>query len=292
MTDIKRVYVKNKQVKQVKGIINRHHISTTKASIVRNLCTFPPLSDDQISYEAHASRLSLEPSVAHFLVIFRSGHSPRDSGRLRLLLEQVDESVGAAVVAADLALAIELAENALGKLLAELNTPLVVGVDVPDCALNESEVLVVSDQSTESTRGDLLGEDRSGRPVAEEGLVGNELAGGALFLDGFGGLADHEGLGLGEEVGGEHALVLVAVDGVVGLGGEDEVGGDQLGALVEELEEGVLGVGAGLAEENGAGGVLHIVSAAGDSLAIGFHGELLKVGGETVHVLVVTRVGC
>jgi hypothetical protein len=38
----------------------------------------------------------------------------------------------------------------------------------------------------------------------------------------------------------------------VGLGGEDEVGGDQLGALVEELEEGVLRVGAGLAEDDGA----------------------------------------
>lgn len=44
----------------------------------------------------------------------------------------------------------------------------------------------------------------------------------------------------------------VVADRVVGLGSEDEVGGDQLGALVDELEEGVLSIGAGLAEENGA----------------------------------------
>jgi hypothetical protein len=59
---------------------------------------------------------------------------------------------------------------------------------------------------------------------------------------------------------------------------------------VEKLEEGVLGVGTGLTEEDGAGGVLHIVSTAGDGLAVGFHGELLKVGGEAVHVLVVAGI--
>jgi hypothetical protein len=211
----------------------------------------------------------------------------RKGSCLALLLEEVDERVGAAIVLANLTLAIELAEDALGKLLAELNAPLVERVDVPDSALDESEVLVVSDQGAESTRGDLLGQDGGSRPVAEEGLVGNELIRSALGLDGFGGLADHEGLGLCEEVGGEHALVLVAVDRVVRLDSEDEVGWDELGALVEKLEEGVLGVGTGLTEEDGAGGVLDVVAAAGDSLAVGLHGELLKVGGEAVHVLVV-----
>jgi hypothetical protein len=240
-----------------------------------------------ISFDLSAQTLKPGAGLALRAFHFRSGL--RDS-RLALLLEQVDERVGAAVVLADLTLAIELAENALGKLLAELDAPLVEGVDVPDGALDESEVLVVGDQRTERTGGDLLGQDRSGGPVAEESLVGNELVGSALGLDGFGGLADHEGLGLCEEVGGKHTLVLVAIDGVVGLDGQDEVGGDELGALVEKLEEGVLGVGTGLTEEDGAGGVLHIVSTAGDSLAVGFHGELLKVCGEAVHVLVVAGI--
>jgi len=48
--------------------------------------------------------------------------------------------------------------------------------------------------------------------------------------------------------------VEVVGDGVVGLGRQNEVGGDELGALVDELEEGVLGVGARLAKQDGACG--------------------------------------
>ena len=55
---------------------------------------------------------------------------------------------------------------------------------------------------------------------------------------------------------------------------------------MQELEEGVLGVGAGLAEEDGAGGVFDVVAGAGDGFAVGFHRKLLQVGGEAVHVLV------
>lgn len=40
----------------------------------------------------------------------------------------------------------------------------------------------------------------------------------------------------------------VITDGVVRLGSKDEVGRDQLGALMDELEKGVLSVGARLAE--------------------------------------------
>jgi len=103
-------------------------------------------------------------------------------------------------------------------------------------------------------------------------------------------LSDHEGFSLREEVTRQHLLVLVVVDGVVGLGGKDEVRGDEFGALVEELVEGVLGVSGGFAEEDGARGVFDEgVGAAGDGFAVGFHGELLEVGGEAVEVLVESR---
>jgi hypothetical protein len=46
--------------------------------------------------------------------------------------------------------------------------------------------------------------------------------------------------------------VQVVGDGVVRLSSQDEVGGDELGALVDKLEEGVLGVGARLTEQDGA----------------------------------------
>lgn len=119
--------------------------------------------------------------------------------------------------------------------------------------------------------------------------MGDELVRGALGLDLLGGLADHEGLGLGQEVRRQHPLVQAPLDRVVGVGGEDEVGGDELRALVEQLEEGVLRVGRGLAEEDGAGGVLDVVARPGDGLAVGLHGQLLQVGREAVHVLVERR---
>lgn len=227
-------------------------------------------------------------------------------GDTSLPLEGVDKTGSRAVVLGRRLRVVKLGLNLLGQDLSELDTPLVKGVDVPDGALGEGQVLVVGDQGTESTGGDLLSKDGGGGAVTEECLVGNELVGGTLGADLLRGLADHEGLGLGEVVGGEHPeknvsqlksvwgitksqdllLVHVVLNGVVGLGGQDEVGGDELGTLVEKLEEGVLGVCCGLTEHDGAGGVLDVVTAAGDGLTVGLHGELLKVGRETVEVLV------
>jgi hypothetical protein len=46
--------------------------------------------------------------------------------------------------------------------------------------------------------------------------------------------------------------VKVVADGVVGLGSQNEIGRNQLGTLVNKLEEGVLSVGARLSEKDGA----------------------------------------
>ena len=113
-----------------------------------------------------------------------------------------------------------------------------------------------------------------------------EVVGSAFFLDLVRCLADHERFGLGEVVRRQHLLMLVVLDWVVGLGGKDEVGGDELGTLVQELEEGVLSVGARLAEKDRASGILHVVAGSGNSLSVGLHGELLEVCREAVHVLV------
>jgi hypothetical protein len=80
--------------------------------------------------------------------------------------------------------------------------------------------------------------------------------------------------------------VSIAFGWVVGLGSEDEIGWNELSALVEELEEGVLGVGAWLSEKNGTGGVLDGLTSTSDIFSVGLHGELLQVGSEAVEVLI------
>ena len=74
---------------------------------------------------------------------------------------------------------------------------------------------------------------------------------------------------------------------VVRTDGEQEIAGDELCALVDELVEGVLAVGAGLTPGNGARLVVDLVALAVNKLAVRLHIALLEVGREPVHVLVV-----
>lgn len=156
-------------------------------------------------------------------------------------------------MALTVALSVELTKNLLGQHLAQLNAPLVKAVDVPDGTLGKGEVLVVDDERTELRRANVATDkDRCGRSVAQESLVGDKLLRGTLSSNLVVSLADHQSLGLRKVVGSQHLLVEIVRDRVVRLGRKDKVGGDQLGALVDELEEGVLSVGAGLAKEDGA----------------------------------------
>ena len=58
---------------------------------------------------------------------------------------------------------------------------------------------------------------------------------------------------------------------------------------MQELIERVLGVCCRLAEEDGAGGVFDVVPRPSNRFAVRLHGQLLQVGGESVHVLVEGR---
>ncbi len=209
----------------------------------------------------------------------------------------VDQAVGGAVVAGDSLVGAQLRQDLVGQLFAQLHAPLVEAEDVPDCALYEDFVLVHGDQGTQGFRGQALEQDAVGRAVAFEHLEWHQmldllqrLAGGQEFgLHGFLALAEGQGLGLGEEVGQQFRMVIT--DGVVADGWCQEVTGDHLGALVDQLVEGVLAVGARLTPDDGTGLVVDLVAVAVHVFAVGLHVALLEVGGETVHVLVVRQNG-
>ena len=109
--------------------------------------------------------------------------------------------------------------------------------------------------------------------------------GDQLLLHFCGGLALHESFGLRQEVGNENQVVLP--QRVMGLRGRQEVTRDKLGALMDELVEGVLTVGSGLAPDDRSGGVIHPFIVLGDALAVAFHVHLLEVSREVGQILVV-----
>src|SRR4029077_10198986 len=97
-------------------------------------------------------------------------------------------------------LALEFRDNSLCQLLAQLDTPLVERVDVPNRTLCKDTVLVEGDEFTESFGGESLGQDC----VRWAGTLGtwvrNKPVRRALRLDLLGCLAESQRLGLGEHI--------------------------------------------------------------------------------------------
>ena len=75
------------------------------------------------------------------------------------------------------------------------------------------------------------------------------------------------------------------------LAPDQELEGNDAGALVDELEEGMLAVGAGLAPHHRPRLFLDRCPVAGDALAVRFHIELLEIGGKPRQPLIVGNDG-
>src|SRR6516162_6312734 len=93
----------------------------------------------------------------------------------------------------------------------------------------------------------------------------------ALGLDFLRGLAEGQGLGLSKDVRQED--VMVPAQRIERLGKGDEVTRDEAGALMDQLIEGVLAIGAWLTPVDGAGLVVDLVPIARDVFAIALHGQ-------------------
>ena len=78
---------------------------------------------------------------------------------------------------------------------------------------------------------------------------------------------------------------------LVALGRDQELGWHDPGALVQQLVEGVLAVGPRLTPDNGAGHGGDVRAIAPGALAVGFHIQLLEVGGQQPQPLVVGQDG-
>src|SRR5579859_5851629 len=97
-------------------------------------------------------------------------------------------------------LALEFGDDALRQRLAQLNTPLVEGVDLPDGALRKDAVLVEGNKLAQNRGSEAVDEDYVGRSVAFEHAMRHQPVGRAFVLHLFGGLPEGEGFGLRENI--------------------------------------------------------------------------------------------
>ena len=176
------------------------------------------------------------------------------------------------------------------QLLAELHAELVEGVDPPDDALHEYAVLAECDQGAQCEGVESRRQQGVAGPVARKGAVRNEGGVDAGRTGLVGRAPEREGLALGEAVR-EQQLVLMP-GRMVTVGEADEVAGDEAGSLVEQLEEGVLSVRAGLPPDDRSGSDAEGPALPVDLLAVALHVELLQIGaGSAPEILVVGQHG-
>jgi hypothetical protein len=63
-------------------------------------------------------------------------------------------------------------------------------------------------------------------------------------------------------------LMLVVLDWVMAFSRQDEIGGNQFRALMDELEKGVLSIGTRFSKENWTGRVIHVLAIPSNGLAV------------------------
>src|SRR5262245_32173389 len=166
------------------------------------------------------------------------------------------------------------AQYVVRELLAELDAPLVEGIDAPQNSEHERLVLVERDQLAEMIGVELADQDAVARPVAAEAAMRGERARRAGFhlrpahlrLRLRGALAEHQRLALRQEVGGQQPMKIRMAGAVARR--QDEVAEHPLRALVDQLVEGVLAVGPGLAEQDRASRAFHRLAIAARGLAV------------------------
>ena len=177
--------------------------------------------------------------------------------------------------------------------LAELHAPLVERIDAPDDALDENLVLVERDQTRRDRAGSRASmQDDGARMIARMNLVRREAHG--LGVRHAGGrssartsssrAASRKGFRLGQHVG-EAGQVLFLRAGLDASHRRDEVRAERRGALVQQLEKRMLGIGARLAPDHGARLPRHRPAVARHALAVAFHLELLQEGRQSVQPL-------
>lgn len=173
------------------------------------------------------------------------------------------------------------------------STPLVETVDSPDRPLNEDLVFVERDQPTEAVRVEPAMKDRRRRTVARKGPVRRQpvdfprgLPRPRHFRPRLRLRPPESQRATLRQAIREEKRVMVA-ERLAWLDGGDELHGDHVGALMQKLEKGMLGVGSRFAPDHRPGRPADRLACQRHALAVRFHVELLNIGREPLQPLIV-----
>src|SRR6202040_2537943 len=112
-----------------------------------------------------------------------------------------------------------------------------------------------------------------------------QVGGRSLGLYFVGSLAERQRLALCKQI--SHQQVVLVAERIERLAEADEIAGDEPRSLMDQLEERMLSVGAGLAPVDRPGLVIHAFAIERNVLAVALHRELLQVGREAFEILIV-----
>jgi len=129
--------------------------------------------------------------------------------------------------------AFQFGNNPLGEHLAQLDAPLIKGINVPNRALREHAVFVKRDELAKNLRREPVGENDIGRTVAIEDTMRHKRIWRALSFDFCGSFSKSESLGLGKYICQENVVVPAQRRERVAEG--DEVARDEPRALMNQL---------------------------------------------------------
>lgn len=183
----------------------------------------------------------------------------------------------------------EFRQDTARELLAQLHAPLIEAVDIPDDPLHEDLVLVQRNQAAQGMGCHLPEQEGIAGAVAIEDAIGQNARVRSLSPCLLRCFPVHQCLRLREEVGQQFDMMVT--HRMVADGGCDEVAWNQSGPLVEQLEERMLSVGAGLSPDHGTCLVADPPTVPVHILAVAFHIPLLQIRGKSVQVLVVGKYG-
>src|SRR4030095_8928055 len=172
-----------------------------------------------------------------------------------------------------LRLALKLWDYALGQYLAELDTPLVERVNIPDDALCENRVFVKRDEMSQRFWCEPLRKNRVRWPVALEDPMRHEPIRRALSFHLLWCLTKSKRLALSERICQEY--VVMTAQRIECFGECDEIARDEPGSLMKQLVEGVLSVRSGFAPVDWASFILDRGSLESYVLAVTLHRQLL-----------------